>query len=254
MKGLIALFVGVSLVGCTASEQAMLNPEASYVNRQKVTAIPAGQGITVVGSYQDEMGNSMEAYPAPELKAHKIVHIYPVPSQVFVECHKENSHYVGSQLVTTQKTGMGYAKTNFQAGKTYMVFCNIQAGNRYHISVKEVPNGTRFGNRAYHDKKKQSAAPTDANRVRFTISTKKSSQDWTRLAGGNYMAIRNWDGKLGREAELALPIEKVEVECQSRRQTVIVPLVGKFQAGKTYQLGCRTDSQGKFEAYVVNER
>lgn len=254
MKNLMVLLAMIGLVGCTASEQAMLNPEASYVNRQKVTAIPAGQGITVVGSYQDEMGNSMEAYPSPALKAHKIVHIYPVPNEVFVECHKESSNYINNQQIKTQKTGMGYAKTDFQAGKTYMVFCNIQANNRYNISVKEVPNGTGYGTSSYHRKQKQSAQPTDVNRVRFVISTKKSSTDFLRWEGGTYMAIRNWDGKLGKEAELATPVSSVEVECQSNRQTILVPLKGNFQAGKTYKLGCRTDSQGKFEAYVVSEQ
>lgn len=35
MKGLMALFAIIGLVGCTASEQAMLSPEASYSNQKK---------------------------------------------------------------------------------------------------------------------------------------------------------------------------------------------------------------------------
>lgn len=210
----------------------------------------------MVGSYQDELGNSMDAYPAPQFKAHKIAHIYPVPNEVFVECYDYTSQAIGNRTISTKKMGMGYAKTDFQAGKTYMVFCNIQANNRYMVSVKEVPNGTGFGNKTYHDKQKQSAAPTDANRVRFVISGDKSSQNFWRLPSRSkfFMSIRNWDGKLGESAELAAPVDKVEVECEHREEKVIVPLVGNFQAGKTYKLGCRADSQGKFEAYVVNEQ
>lgn len=253
-KLIMSALFGFSLVGCSATDYALLSPEASYSNGQKVTSIPTGNGITVLGSKEDEFGNQMFAYPSlNSSQVHKIAHFYPVPEKIRVECDYTRYETIGHIQRRTKLTASGYAEGAFQAGKTYMVFCNTQADNRYEITAKEVPNGTKYGYYAYHKKVRQTAQPDDTNRVRFTISTKKSSQNWLRWAGGDYMAIRNWDGKLGKEAELALPIEKVEVECQSRGQMIMVPLVGDFKAGKTYRLGCRETEQG-FEAYVISEK
>lgn len=249
MKKIILLCLSsVLLTACSASMTSMLSPEASYLNGQAVKSVPKSQSITVVGSAYDETGNFMPSYPMPKFKEHKIVHISPVPKFVGVACEHEYTQAVGHLRQNVTKRGSDLVQHDFQAGKTYMVFCNIQANNRFKIVAREVPDGTRY--QSGWSKPKHTEQPTAANRVRFEI-TGKSSQNFWRWAGGSYMAIRGWNGKFGETAELAAPINRVEVQCQMNREIINVPLTGDFQAGKTYRLGCHQNSNGLIEAHIA---
>ncbi|WP_274584695.1 hypothetical protein V6667_07855 [Neisseria leonii] len=123
----------VLLAACSASMTSMLQPEASYLNRQTVASVPKSQSVTVVGSVFDESGNWMPSYPMPAYKEHKTVHIAPVPKSVPVACEQEYTETVGHLRRNVTKRGSGLLQYDFQAGRTYMVFCNIQAGDRFEI-------------------------------------------------------------------------------------------------------------------------
>ncbi|WP_274584696.1 hypothetical protein V6667_07850 [Neisseria leonii] len=118
-------------------------------------------------------------------------------------------------------------------------------------TAREVPEGTRY--QTAWSKRPKTEQPTAANRVRFEI-TGKSSQNFWHWAGGPYMAVRNWNGKFGETAELAAPVNRVDVQCQMNREVINIPLTGDFQAGKTYRLACRQDSKGLFEAYIAETK
>lgn len=253
MKKLLSIVMCSTLVACSASDTAFLQPEASYLNHQKVSSVPKSQSITVVGSYHDEMGNAFPAYPQPADKAHKIVHLSPVPQQVYVVCEHKYLQAAGQSSQNVTERGRGYAKGNFEAGKTYMVFCNRQANKQFQIVAREVPDGTKYRGAWSSEHSSKGSKPTDNNRVRFII-TGKSSRSFWRWVGNDYMAIQNWDGSFGETAELAAPIEYVKVECQSGADKIVVPLKAAFQVGKTYQLACRKNSQNLLEAYIVQSQ
>lgn len=251
MKLLIFFLLLIGLVACKSKDQSFFYPEASYFNGKQVAKINKNKGITIVGSFYDDMRNVMPSFPAPYNRAHKVVHLTPIPKMVKVECEHTAREVINNTNVTTTKYGSAYAVADFQPGKTYMVFCSVQADNRYRIKVREVPQGASYQS-GWMKKKIATEKPTNANRVRFVTMGKKSAKNWLRGAGGNHIAIRGWDGKLAKEAELAGPVSYVEVECRSLGKKNIVPLKGYFQAGKTYQLACRTNREGLFEVYVVN--
>ena len=242
---------GILLSACSAATTAMLNPEASYLNGKKVQSVPKEQSITVVGSAYDESGNMMPSYPTPRIKEHKIVHLSPVPQSVFVACEIEYTKSAGHLSQNVKKYGYGMAMAEFQAGKTYMVFCNIQTNNRFNVVAREVPDGTSY--QSAWSKPKTTEKPTDANRVRFEI-TGKSSQSLWRWADKLYMSIRSWDGKFGETAELAAPVNRVDVQCQMHGEVLNVPLIEHFQAGKTYRLACRKNDAGLMEAYIADTK
>lgn len=241
------------LTACSAADEAMFDPEASYLNDKVVSSVPKSQSITVVGSMVDETGNYLPAYPYPMYKkAHKIVHLSPVPTNLTVRCEAESVNSgVHGGLVRSKRYATTTVNYPFQAGKTYQIFCNLQIHNNYKVVVREVPDGTKFQTVRSADFKTNQ--PNDSNRVRFEI-TGKSSRSFWRLAGNEYMAVRNWDGKLGETAELAAPLNSVTVECQTSRDRITVPLTGNFQAGKTYRLACRKNAQGLVEAYVAESK
>ena len=248
-KILISLIVGL-LSACTATEHADFFPEASYFNNQKVNQV-GDNSITFVGSYYDEWGNIMPSFPAPKMDAHKIAHVSPAPKSVWVQCEKISSTSDNIRTVTTTSHGLERAVGDFQAGKTYRVVCNLQAGNHFQVKALEVPNGSVY--RTARNADFSTPKPDDANRVRFEI-TGKSSQNFWRLAGNSYMSVRNWNGKFTDKAELAAPVHQVAVECQINREVIIVPLSGDFQPGKTYRLACRQNPEGFFEAYVAETK
>ena len=68
------------------------------------------------------------------------------------------------------------------------------------------------------------------------------------------MSIRSWDGKFGETAELAAPVNRVDVQCQMHGEVLNVPLIEHFQAGKTYRLACRKNDAGLMEAYIADTK
>lgn len=246
---LMPMLIGLS--SCSAVEEAALNPVGSYLNLTRVTEVPRNQSITIVGSKLDESGNYMPSYPYVSANIHRIAHISPVPKSVYIRCESEYTQ--GNQRITKYATTS--AEHPFEAGKTYIAYCNLKGGNQYKVNIKEAPEGTTYQTKRNKIHSNTTDKPTEHNRVRFQITGKATDVwykiGWSWVNSSGYMSIRGWDGKFADNVELAAPVDRVIVKCLRRQEEIIVPLVGQFSAGKTYRLDCRHNDKNQMEAYVA---
>ena len=159
MKSLLPIAAGlVALSACSPFDQALLSPNASFLNGQKVGSVPREKSVTFVGSQTNEYGERMPVYPESSRSAHKILHVSPPPQFIFAAC--DGARGRGRQMV----------EGDFQAGKTYQLYCNLHYDDRYKIVAREVPNGTTMNTNHVMNIYYQNGQPTDANRIRF-VST-----------------------------------------------------------------------------------
>lgn len=135
------------MAGCVwADEQVILLPEASYLNGKRVSAVPAAQSVTLVGSPVDEAGREVASYPtSPGGRAHKIVHLSPVPSRIALKCERVDIEELNpASAMKIRKYTELRSEVALTAGKTYKVFCNALDDRRVRGAIRIVPNGTKY--------------------------------------------------------------------------------------------------------------
>lgn len=169
MKSLLPIAAGlVALSACSPFDQALLSPNASFLNGQKVGSVPREKSVTFVGSQTNEYGERMPVYPESSRSAHKILHVSPPPQFIFAAC--DGARGRGRQMV----------EGDFQAGKTYQLYCNLHYDDRYKIVAREVPNGTTMNTNHVMNIYYQNGKPTDANRIRFVSTGRRTVAFWKK--------------------------------------------------------------------------
>ncbi len=243
MKSLLPIAAGlVALSACSPFDQALLSPNASFLNGQKVGSVPREKSVTFIGSQTNEYGERMPVYPEkPAMSAHKILHISPPPRFVFAAC--DGARGRGRQMV----------EGDFQAGKTYQLYCNLHYDDRYKIVAREVPNGTTMNTNHAMNIYYQNGQPNDANRIRFvsTGETESGLLAKINLFGRDRMSILGWNGKFSSTAELAAPANRVIVRCYRSSEFEMVDVKSDFQAGKTYRLDCKMGDDKQMSAFIA---
>ena len=242
MKSLLPIAAGlVALSACSPFDQALLSPNASFLNGQKVNSVPREKSVTFVGSQTNEYGERMPVYPESSRSAHKILHVSPPPQFIFAAC--DGARGRGRQMV----------EGDFQAGKTYQLYCNLHYDDRYKIVAREVPNGTTMNTNHVMNIYYQNGQPTDANRIRF-VSTGAADSGFLEKIGlywHDKMRILGWNGKLSGTAELAAPANRVIVHCYHPLKFEMVDVKSDFQAGKTYRLDCNMGDDKQMSAFIA---
>ena len=217
-------------------------PQCQFFKRPKSEQRAAGKSVTFVGSQTNEYGERMPVYPEkPAMSAHKILHVSPPPRFVFAACDRARGR--GRQMV----------EGDFQAGKTYQLYCNLHYDDRYKIVAREVPNGTTMNTNHVMNIYYQNGQPTDANRIRFVLTgeTENGLLAKINLFGRDRMSILGWNGKFSSTAELAAPANRVIVRCYRSSEFEMVDVKSDFQAGKTYRLDCKMGDDKQMSAFIA---